>query len=270
MNATCDHIHRDFQSGVLALTLDRPKVNALNLALVAALQSELKRAASDSQVRVVLLSGAGGNFSAGQDVVEMLQASGTSYRRHLLQTYNPLILQLRRIEKPVLASIDGGVAGAALGIILACDLRLASERAHFSVGFARIGLVPDSAVSLLLPATVGLGRATELCLLNSTLSAAQALDFGLVNRVVPVNELNQLALELAHQLANGPTHTYGLTKRAFNQAVLPDLEMTLNYEAYLQDIAGQSTEHAEGVRAFIEKRPPRFAPDPNLVPAEEK
>jgi len=145
--------------GVFTLVLNRPKVNAFNFDLIAALQDALKRAERDEQIRCVVLTGAGGNFSAGQDVTEFQRQADIPFRYHLLRTYNPLILQIRHLEKPVLAAIDGAVSGAALGVALACDLRIASHRARFVVGFAGIGLAPDSGVSLLLPALIGLGRA---------------------------------------------------------------------------------------------------------------
>lgn len=247
------------EDGVLTLTLNRPKVNAFNFELIAALQGAFKQAERDDQARCVVLTGAGDNFSAGQDVNVFLEAQGSSYREHLLRTYNPLILQIRRLEKPVIAALNGAVSGAALGIALACDLRIASERARFVVGFAGIGLAPDSAVSLLLPALIGLGRATEFAFSNTPIDAQQALAWGLVNRVVPVEQLHPQATMVARLLAQGPVHAMGLAKRAFNKAILGNLEQVLDYEAYLQDIASKGSEHQEGVRAFLEKRPPKFS-----------
>lgn len=248
----------DFKEGVLTLTLNRPKVNAFNFELIAALQSAFKQAEREDQVRCVVLTGAGEVFSAGQDVTAFQQEEPVSFRRHLLRTYNPLILQIRRLEKPVLAAINGAVSGAALGIALACDLRLASERARFVVGFGGIGLAPDSAVSLLLPALIGLGRAAEFTFTNASISAEQALAWGLVNRVTPTAEFQAEAAAWATRLAQGPIRAMGLAKRAFNKAVLGNLEEVLDYEAHLQEIAGQGAEHKEGVRAFLEKRPPRY------------
>jgi 2-(1,2-epoxy-1,2-dihydrophenyl)acetyl-CoA isomerase len=224
------------------------------LEMVAQLRSSFKEAARDEQVRCVLLTGSGGNFSAGQDVKDFLQAEGISFRQHLLNTYNPLILQMRKLEKPILASINGAVAGAALGIALACDLRIASDEARFVVGFLGIGLAPDSAVSLLLPALIGLGRAQEFAFTNEPISASQALSWGLVNRVVPAADLKARAIEWALILAQGPTHAMGLAKRDFNRAVLGNLEQVLDYEAHIQEIAGKGDEHQEGVKAFLEKR----------------
>jgi 2-(1,2-epoxy-1,2-dihydrophenyl)acetyl-CoA isomerase len=248
----------DLADGVLTITLDRPKANAFNLAMVEALQAAFARAGRDGLVRSVLLTGAGKAFTAGQDVHEFQGSDEFSFRAHLQRTYNPLILQIRRLEKPVLAAINGPVAGAGLGIALACDLRLAAESARFVVGFLGIGLAPDSAVSLLLPALIGLGRALEFAFTNAPISSSQALDWGLVNRVVPGAELQSQAHNWASQLAQGPSRAFGLAKRAFNRAVLGNLEQVLDYEAHLQEVAGRGAEHREGVQAFLEKRPPRY------------
>jgi 2-(1,2-epoxy-1,2-dihydrophenyl)acetyl-CoA isomerase len=251
-----------FENGVLTLTLSRPeRANALNQEMILALQSALKQAAQTSTLRCVLLTGAGADFSSGHDLGEMGAEGSPSYRSHLQRTYNPLIMQLRRLEVPVLAALKGAVAGAALGLALACDLRIASETTRFTVGFLGIGLAPDSGVSLLLPAVVGLGKASELAFNNQSFSAKQALDWGLVNRIVAAGELPAQAAEWAAQLTRGPVGAMGLTKRAFNRAVLPNLEDLLDYEAHLQAVAQHRFEHKEGVQAFLEKRPPVFALD---------
>ena len=251
-------IHTEFFNGIFSITLDRPKVNALNLEMVKLLQGAFKAAAQQSEARVVLLRGAGDTFSGGQDVYEILKAAGTSYRKHMLETYNPLVLQIRQLRQPVVAEIRGTVAGAALGLALACDLRIASDDAQFVVGFLGIGLAPDSAVSLFLPTLIGLGRATEAAFTNAPIPAQQALSWGLVNRVVPSDILQARAYELAKALSTGPIHAMGLAKRDFNKAVYPHLEQLLDYEAHIQDFARLGTEHKEGVTAFVDKRSPRF------------
>lgn len=248
----------ELQGGVLTLTLNRPKVNAFNSELTNSLQAAFKRAARDEAVRCVLLTGSGAVFSAGQDLNEVKQAEGESFRYHLQRTYNPLILQIRRLDKPVIAAVNGSVSGAALGIVLACDLRIASEAARFVVGFLGIGLAPDSAVSLFLPALIGLGRAAEATYTNQPISVRQALDWGLVNRLAPSDRLQEQARAWAAQIAQGPVKAMGLAKRDFNTAVLGNLEQVLDYEAHIQDIAARAAEHKEGVQAFLEKRPPRY------------
>ncbi|PWH17953.1 MAG: 2-(1,2-epoxy-1,2-dihydrophenyl)acetyl-CoA isomerase [Anaerolineae bacterium] len=252
-------LRTDLHDGVLLLTIDRPPANAFNLALIDELQTAFKQAARDAQTRTIVLTGAGKVFGAGQDISEMKAGEASiSYRQHLLETYNPLILQIRRLEKPVIAAINGPCAGASLGIALACDLRLAADSARFVVGFTGIGLVPDSGVSLLLPVLIGLTRATEFTFSNQPISAQKALEWGLVNRVVPLDTLMMETQQLAAQLAAGPSGALGLSKRLFNRAVLPALEEILDYEAHLQEIAGRSAEHREGVAAFLEKRAPKF------------
>jgi 2-(1,2-epoxy-1,2-dihydrophenyl)acetyl-CoA isomerase len=248
----------DLKDGVLAVVLNRPKVNAFTTGMVDELLGVFKQAERDPQVRCVLLSGRGGAFSAGQDVTEVKSVEDLSFRYHLQRTYNPLVLQIRRLEKPVVAAIHNAVSGAALGVALACDLRIAAEGTRFVVGFLGIGLAPDSAVSLLLPALIGLGRATEYAFTNQPISAEQALAWGLVNRLVPVERLAVEAAAWAAQLAAGPVGAFGLTKRDFNKAVLPNLEQVLDYEAHIQEIAGKRAEHREGVSAFLEKRPAKF------------
>ncbi len=249
----------DLRNGVLTLTLNRPKVNALSLELMENLLSTFKQAEREEQVRCVVLTGAGENFSAGQDIHVFQQNVDIPFRYHMLRTYNPLILQIRGLEKPVLAAVNGICSGAALGLALACDLRIASDKARFVVGFTGIGLVPDSAVSLLLPAIIGLGRALEYTFSNVPINADQALSWGMVNRVTPAAELTEQSASLAALLAQGPTRTMGLAKRAFNKAVLGNLEQALDYEAHLQEIAGHTPEHKEGVQAFLEKRLPDFS-----------
>jgi 2-(1,2-epoxy-1,2-dihydrophenyl)acetyl-CoA isomerase len=252
-------LYSDLTNSVLTLTIDRPKANAFNLELIGELLSAFKAAARDTQTRVIVLTGAGQVFGAGQDIEEILAGGkNLSYLAHLRETYNPLVLQLRQIEKPVIATINGSCAGASLGIALACDLRLAADSARFVVGFTGIGLVPDSGVSLLLPALIGLGRALEFTFSNQPISAEKALEWGLVNRIFPLESLLEETHTLARGLAQGPSGAFGLSKRLYNKAALPNLAEMLGYESQLQEIARQSAEHREGVTAFVEKRNPKF------------
>ena len=249
-------------NNVLTLTLNRPhRANAFVREMSLTLKSALSDAANNPEVRCVVLTGSGDFFSSGQDLHEFHYAENISYQDHIEETYNPLILQIRSIEKPVLASIRGAVAGAALGIALACDLRIVAEDTRFTVGFLAIGLVPDSAVSLLLPAMIGLGRACELAFSNAPLDARDALTWGIANRVVAVNELQIETAKWAVQLAQGPNRAIGISKAGFNRAVLHNLEDVLSFEAKSQSIAQQGYEHQEGVQAFLEKRTPRFYPE---------
>ena len=248
------------QSGaVLTLTLNRPKANAFDQNLIDLLLEALRRAEAEASVRCVVLTGAGRVFSAGQDVTAFAKVEGpVSFRRHLERTYNRLILRMRRLEKPIIGAINGAAAGAGLGIALATDIRVAGRSARFVFGFSGIGLTADSGTSLSLPLLIGLGRASEMAFTNAPLSADQALTFGLVNRVVEDDRLMAEAGALAESIAAGPTRALGLTKRAFQRALLAELESTLEYESYLQEAAGATKDHAEGVKAFLEKREPKF------------
>jgi len=246
------------QPGFVTLTLNRPeRANSFNFEMVKELRSALTEAEKDPQVRCVVLTGAGDVFSAGQDISEMRLGESISYREHLEKTYNPLVLQIRGMGKPVVAAVNGPCAGAALGLALACDLRIAKPSAYFVVGFGGIALAPDSGVSLLLPVYIGLGRAQEYFYSNQPITAEQALAWGMVNQVAGA-DFDQLVMKIAGGLAAGPTGAFVLGKKAFNRAVLPSLEEALNYEGILQDEAGKSAEHREGVAAFLEKRMPEF------------
>ncbi|CAG0985631.1 2-(1,2-epoxy-1,2-dihydrophenyl)acetyl-CoA isomerase [Anaerolineales bacterium] len=246
------------QSGSVILTLNRPeRANAFNLGMVNELREALANAEQDPQVRCVVLTGAGDVFSAGQDISEMQRSDVISYREHLEKTYNPLVLQIRNMGKPVVAAVNGPCAGAAFGVALACDLRIAKSSAYFVVGFSGIGLAPDSGVSLLLPVYIGLGRTQEYFYSNKPITVEQALAWGMVNQVADT-DFDQLVMKTADRLAAGPMGAFALGKKSFNHAILPNLEDVLNYEGLLQDEAGRSAEHQDGVSAFLEKRTPKF------------
>jgi 2-(1,2-epoxy-1,2-dihydrophenyl)acetyl-CoA isomerase len=249
--------------GVATITLNRPdKSNAFDDAMVGEMIDALKAIERDGEVRAVVITGAGKNFCAGQDLPSILgrynSSAGVSFGAHLHRTYNVIISRLRALEKPVIAAINGAAAGAGLGLACACDLRYASEAAKFRMAFIGIALAPDSATSFLLPRIVGLGRALELALTNDLIDAQTALQYGLVNRVFAADELLPRTREFALKLAQAPTKSIGLTKRAFNRGFDVDLETALGYEAALQEIAGHSADHLEGVQAFVEKRAPQF------------
>lgn len=247
------------EGAVLTISLHRPKANAFDLQMLTELKTAFKQAASDDAVRCVVLTGSGRLFSAGQDVAVLAEGIGTIPLRELLEnTYNHLVMQMRGLEKPIVGAINGPVAGAAMGIALATDVRIAAESASFVFGFTGIGLTADSGLALTLPLFMGFGRAMEMAFTNQPLSAQQALAYGLVNRVVPDESFNEDAAGWATTLANGPTRSMALTKRAFNRAVLPHLADILTYEAYLQQVACRTGDHAEGVAAFMSKRPPKF------------
>jgi 2-(1,2-epoxy-1,2-dihydrophenyl)acetyl-CoA isomerase len=254
-----DTILRDAKDGVLTLTLNRPDaLNSFNVKMKEALLAGLKEAGRDKSVRVVVLTGAGRAFSAGQDLKERQQADAADLGTELRLRYNPIVLAVRRLEKPVIGAINGVAAGAGISVALACDIRIASESASFIEVFGRVGLVPDTGSSWFLPRLVGYARAAEMSFTTDPIDAATAERIGLVNRVVAADQLMAEASGLAARLAKSAPIALALAKRALNRSLETTLEQALEFEAELQAIAGRSNDYAEGVAAFVEKRPPNF------------
>lgn len=249
----------EIADAVATIVLDRPDaLNSLTVPLKEELLAAFREAGRDGTVRAVVLTGAGRAFCAGQDLRERLEPDAAPLAVEVRDRYNPLILAMRRLEKPIVGAINGVAAGAGASLAFACDLRVAAEGASFVLAFGRVGLVPDSGATWMLPRLVGLARAFELAMLNEPLSAVDAERLGLVNAVVPAEGLLDAARDLAGRLAAGAPRAIALTKRALNRSLETDLESALEYEAFLQGIAGRTADHAEGLRAFLEKRPPRF------------
>jgi 2-(1,2-epoxy-1,2-dihydrophenyl)acetyl-CoA isomerase len=245
--------------GVLTITLNRPEVlNAANRKMTDEIQDALKKAERDPSVRCIVLTGAGRAFCSGEDLKARQSAGTVGFESTLRDRYIPIVLKLRNIEKPVIGSINGVAAGAGLSIALACDMRIASDKAGFIEVFVRIGLVPDAGSSYFLPRLVGLSKALEMCFTGDSMNAEEALQFGLVNRVVPAEELEATTRELALRLAKGPTRAIGLMKRAINRGLSTDLEQQLEYEVHMQEAAGNTEDHREGLAAFLEKRTPEY------------
>lgn len=247
------------QNGICSITLNRPEVyNALNEQMKKELNDAFKEAEKDPSARCIVLRGSGDKaFCSGQDLKEH-SGSGRSLKKSLETMYNPLIRRMRTMEKPIIGVINGVAAGAGMSIALACDLRIMSESARLIEVFIRIGLVPDSGSHWFLPRLVGMARAFEYAALGQDIAAPEAERVGLVNKVVPFADLDSAAAELAAKLAKAPTKSIGLIKRTLNKAVNSDLDSLLAYEATIQEIASLTEDHAEGVKAFLEKRPPQF------------
>jgi 2-(1,2-epoxy-1,2-dihydrophenyl)acetyl-CoA isomerase len=243
---------------VLTITLNRPDVlNAFNAALHARLAAALEDAAG-ADVRAVVVTGAGRGFGVGQDLTEFREASGDIGER-LRSTYHPNILAIRALEKPVIAAVNGPAAGAGLSLAWACDVRIAADVATFVPAFIGIGLVPDSGGSFFLHRLLGYARAFEWMTSNRKLTAAEAHAWGLVSEVVEAEALGARAAELAREYAERPTRAVALTKRLFEHAGTASVHEQLELEAELQAEATQTQDFAEGVAAFLEKRPPRFS-----------
>jgi 2-(1,2-epoxy-1,2-dihydrophenyl)acetyl-CoA isomerase len=245
--------------GVGTITLDRPEaLNSLEASLKRDLLAVLSEARRDPAVRVVILTGAGRAFCAGQDLKERLAPDAAPLDVEVRERYDPIVLAIRRLPKPIIAAVNGVAAGAGAALAFACDLRIAAEEASFVLAFGRIGLVPDSGASWFLPRIVGAARAAELLYLPDPLPAAEALRIGLVSRVVPGEQLLTETEALARRLAAGAPLALALTKRALDRSLEVGLAEALDHEASLQGIAGRSADHAEGLAAFVEKRAPRF------------
>ena len=245
--------------GVLTVTLNRPDaLNAFTVEMKEALLAALKDSARDKSVRVVILTGAGRAFCAGQDLKERAGPDVNDLGTELRQRYNPIIRAMRRLEKPIIGAINGVAAGAGISISMACDVVIASERASFTEAFVRVGLVPDTGSSWFLPRLIGHRRAAHMMFTGDPIDAATAERIGLVNRVVPADTLMDEANTLAERLAQAAPIALALAKRALNRALSSGLDEALEFEAQLQSIAGRSADHKEGVAAFVEKRPPNF------------
>lgn len=245
--------------GVLTLTLNRPDaLNAFTVEMKEALLAALKDAARDKSLRVVVLTGAGRAFCAGQDLKERQGRDVNDLGTELRTRYNPIITAMRRLEKPIIGAINGVAAGAGVSVAMACDIVIASDKASFTEAFVRVGLVPDTGSSWFLPRLVGYQRAAQMMFTGDPVDAATAERIGLVNRIVAADALMDEANALAARLAQAAPIALALAKRALNRALNSGLEEALEFEAQLQSIAGRSADHKEGVAAFVEKRPPKF------------
>ncbi len=245
--------------GVGTITLDRPDtLNSLDATLKSELVAVLRSADRDRSVRVVILTGAGRAFCAGQDLKERLEPDPTPLDVEVRERFNPIILAMRRLPKPIVAAVNGVAAGAGAALAFAADLRIAAESATFVLAFGQLGLAPDSGASWFLPRLVGAAHAAELLYLSDPMPVEEALRIGLVSQVVPAEVLLDHARTLAAKLAHGSPTALALTKRALDRSMEVGLVEALDHEASLQGIAGRTQDHAEGIAAFVDKRPPRF------------
>ncbi len=263
MAAEYETIQYEARDAVCTITLNRPEVyNAFNEKMTAELLSAFKTAERDASIRALVVTGAGKAFCSGQDLKTLKDNYVDGYvpvlGERLRKGYNPMILKMRTMEKPIIAAVNGVAAGAGCSLALAADLRIMAESATLIEVFVHVGLIPDCGSTYTLPRLVGMGKAFELCALGDKVSAKEALRLGLTNRVVADDAVAGQAHELACGLASLPTKAIGLTKRLLNQAFDHTLEEQLQAEAFIQETAGKTADHFEGVRAFIEKRKPEF------------
>ena len=246
------------EQGVTTVTLNRPDVlNAFNRRMARELQEALTTAADDASVRAVLLTGAGRGFCAGQDLGEAMSAK-LDLGEIVKTSYNPLVRAIRALEKPVVCAVNGVAAGAGANLALACDVVVAAEDASFIQSFSKVGLVPDTSGTFVLPRLVGMARATAMMFFAEKVSAARALEWGMIYQVVPPTVLAETATTLARQLAAMPTRGLALTKRLLNASAANGLDAQLDLEEECQREAGKTEDYAEGVRAFLEKRKPSY------------
>jgi 2-(1,2-epoxy-1,2-dihydrophenyl)acetyl-CoA isomerase len=252
------YIDFTIQNGVGKIILNRPDaLNSFQMDMALEMQSALDTCASDKAVRAILITGAGRAFCAGQDLAAAI-APGADIKVIVEKQYNPIILKIRNLEKPVVCAVNGVAAGAGANIAFACDIILSAASASYIQAFSKIGLVPDSGGTFFLPRLVGLQRATALMMLGDKVTSEQALQFGLIYKVIPDDQLMAEADKLVLQLAQMPTKGLGLTKKLLNASLHNNLEQQLTMEGEMQAAAAKTYDNKEGVQAFLEKRKPIF------------
>lgn len=247
------------QDNKSVITLNRPEVyNAFNELMKKELLEALKQIEKEKDVRAVIITGEGKAFCSGQDLKEVMNLPNRSFKESLNTGYNPIIRTMRNLPKPIICRLNGIAAGAGCSLALACDVIIAAEESAMSEIFINVGLVLDSGSSYFLPRMIGSARAFEIATTGRKISAKEALDFGIINKVVPLSQLDAAVDEVANYYANAPTKAIGLIKKMLNKSFHSDLDTMLDYEAYCQEIAGNSSDNKEGVNAFLEKRKPNF------------
>lgn len=242
------------------ITLNRPEVfNSFNHEMRVEMHSALDKCTEDSNVRAIVITGEGKAFCAGQDLKEVTTPETMpGFDKILNEGYNPIIERIRTIEKPVVAAVNGVAAGAGANIALACDIVVANENAAFIQAFSKIGLVPDSAGTFFLPRLIGFQKAMAVMMLGDKVSAAEALQMGMIYKTFAAENFDAEVEKLASALAKMPTKALGLTKRLLNESMANNLEQQLALESKLQIESAESYDYNEGVNAFIEKRQPEF------------
>jgi len=256
-----EFINYNVQEGYSLIQLNRPSVfNSFNIQMAVELQQALIDSRENKSVRAILITGEGKAFCAGQDLIEAAPPGEelADLGDLIQESYNPIILLLREIEKPIVCAVNGIAAGAGANIALACDIVVAAESASFLQAFSKIGLIPDSGGTYFLPRLIGLPMASALMMLGEKVSASDAKSMGMIYNVFPDSDLKRESLKIVEKLASMPTKALGLTKKALNESFNSNLNEQLDLEKTLQVEAGNTVDYKEGVKAFLEKRRPNF------------
>lgn len=254
-----NHITAETREGVRWITFSRPEVfNSINKEMALEIQAELDHCAVSPEVRTVVLTGSGKAFCAGQDLNEVIDPDGPELEKIVSEHYNPIVNKIRLLEKPVIAAVNGVAAGAGANIALNCDIVIAAEAASFIQAFSKIGLIPDSGGTWILPRLIGFARATALIMTGEKVSATDAEKMGMIYKAVSNEEFLPAAEKLSAILAAMPTKALWYSKQALNRTYDNDIHEQLDLEHKLQTAAGQTYDYKEGVRAFLEKRRPEF------------
>lgn len=249
----------NIQQGVGIITFNRPdKFHSFNTAMAKQLQKALDEMDTDESVRCILITATGKAFCAGQDLSEAIDPNGPGIEQIVDENYNPVIRRFRSINKPILCAVNGVAAGAGANIAIACDIVIAAESATFVQAFSKIGLIPDSGGTFILPRLIGLQRSAALMMLADKLTAAEAVQMGMIYKSYPDTEFADAAMAMAVKLASMPTKGLALTKQLLNAAFTNSLEEQLQMEMKVQAQAAATADHQEGVKAFLEKRTPVF------------
>lgn len=247
------------KTNVLILKLNRPdKFNSFNREMALQLISELDKAENDKNIRAIVITGEGKAFCAGQDLAEAMDPNGPGIERIVEEHYNPIVLKIRNIEKPIIAAVNGVAAGAGANIALACDIVFAGKSASFIQAFSKIGLIPDSGGTWMLPRLVGFNMASALMITGDKVTAAEAMQYGMVYKIFDDTDLLSQAIINAQHVAAMPTKAIGYTKRLLNQSYSNTLQQQLDLEKHMQVQAADTRDHKEGLSAFLEKRKPEF------------
>ena len=249
----------EIKNQVATLTLNRPeKYHSFVREMALDLQEKLDLCKNDNNIRAIVITGTGKAFCAGQDLGEAIDPNGPELQKIVNEHYNPIIRQIRNIEKPIIAAVNGVAAGAGASIALCCDIIIAKEGAVFVQAFSKIGLVPDSGATFFLPRLIGFQKATALMMNADPITATEAERLGMIYKVVEESKFEDQIIAFSEKLAKMPTIGIGLTKKLLNQSMRNSLEKQLDEEEVAQTIAGKTNDYKEGVSAFLEKRKPNF------------